>query len=43
MRIIKRKDRNNRTVYRKDSVRGILFYVSVVVVLMVITAIGMGL
>lgn len=43
MRIIKRKDRSNRTVYRKDSVKGIIFYAAVVVAVMVITAISMGL
>lgn len=43
MKIIKRKVKNNRTVYRKDSVKGILFLAAVVIIAMVITAIGMGL
>lgn len=43
MRIIKKKNKNNRTVYRKDSVKGAVFYSAVVIAIMVIIAISMGL
>lgn len=42
VRIIKRK-RHNRTVYKKDSVKGAVFYLASVIVLMIVIAINMGL
>lgn len=43
MRIVRKKRKGNRTVYRQDTVKGIVFYIIAVLLVTAAVAVGMGL